>query len=105
MRLTIRAAAGFSPTVSFQPQMADPLRESHAMMTLAGSQLALAGLNLVFDVPRDAVADSWSLAEIRPGESLRLDDCTLTVRNASDSGGALHPDVAMFDIVPCLGRA
>jgi hypothetical protein len=53
---------------------------------------------LEFDVPRDAVAESWSLAEIRPGESLRLDGCILTVRNASESAGALHPDVSMFDI-------
>jgi serine/threonine-protein kinase len=98
VRLTIRAGEGFSPVISFQPQKADPLRESHSMLTLAGSQLAFVGVQLSLDVPRDAVAESWSMAEIRPGESLRLDNCALTIRNASDSGGALHPDVAMFDI-------
>jgi len=105
MRLTIRAGDGFSPIVSFQLQTADPLRESHSMLTLAGSQLALAGLQLELDVPREAVADSWSLAEIRPGESLRLENCAVTVRNNSNSGGALHPDVAMFEIrgVPGAG--
>ena len=45
------------------------------------------------------VADSLALGEIRPGESLQLDNCTLTVLPAaSDSAGALHPYVAMFDI-------
>jgi len=105
LRLTIRAGAGFSPVIRFQPQLADPLLASHSMMTLAGSQMALVGLQLEFDVPRDAVAESWSLAEIRPGESLRLESCTVTVRNASDSGLALHPYVSMFDIraVPSPG--
>ena len=68
------------------------------MITLAGSQLALSGLQLELDVPRDVIAQSWSLAKIRPGESLQLSECTVTVRNASDSAGALHPDVSMFDI-------
>jgi hypothetical protein len=98
VRLTIRAGEGYSPVVRFQPQKVDPLRESRAMLTLTGSQLTLVDLQLEFDVPRQAVAENWTMAEIRPGESLRLVGCTLTVRNASDSAKTLEPEVSMFDV-------
>ncbi len=96
-RLTIRAGEGYSPNVSFQPTEGD-LAQSRSMIALAGNQLTLIGLELQFDVPRKIVMDSWSLAEVRTGESLRMDNCTVTVRNASDNGGAYHPDVAIFNV-------
>lgn len=95
--LTIRAGKDFAPIVSFQPQKVDSSLGQHTMLTLSGSQLTLAGLQFELNLPRDAVA-SWSLAEIRPGESLRLQNCAVTVRDSSDSSAMPGPEVAMFDI-------
>ncbi len=98
LRLTIRAGEGFLPTIGFQPRPGDPPRESHGMIALADSQLTWVNVRLELDVPRDVVAESWSLVEIRPGESLRLEGCTVTIRNATDSATSYHPDVAVFDV-------
>ena len=103
-RLTIRAGDGFTPIVSFRPLESDFV-QSHSMIVLGGGQLTLINLQLEFDVPRQAVAENLTLGEIRPGESIRLESCVLTIGNASDSGAAYHPDVAFFEIraVPGAG--
>ncbi|HEV3418027.1 MAG TPA: hypothetical protein VG056_14470, partial [Pirellulales bacterium] len=92
-----------SPAVNFLPRETD-LAQSHSMISLGGSQLSLINLQLELDVPREVVSESWTLGEIRPGESIRLDGCTLTIRNASDSGAAYHPDVAFFEIRAVPGQ-
>jgi serine/threonine-protein kinase len=102
-RLTIRAGDGYSPVINFVPRESD-LAQSRSMISLGGSQLSLINLQLELDVPREVVSQSWTLSEIRPGESIRLDGCTLTVRNASDSGAAYQPDVAFFDIRAVPGQ-
>ena len=103
-RLTIRAGDGFTPIVSFRPLESDFV-QSHSMIVLGGGQLTLINLQLELDVPRQAVAENMTLGEIRPGESIRLESCVLTIGNASDSGAAYHPDAAFFEIraVPGAG--
>jgi serine/threonine-protein kinase len=96
-RLTIRAGDGFAPIVNFQPRESD-LAQSHSMIVLGGGQITLINLQLELDVPRQVVAENLTLGEIRPGESVRLESCVLTIRNPSDSGAAYHPDVAFFEI-------
>ncbi len=99
LTLSIRAGKGYSPIVSFQPQKVDLSLDRHTMLTLSGSQLTLIGLQIELNLPRDAVS-SWSLAEIRPGESLRMEDCAVTVRGSLDSSAMPGPDVAIFDVRP-----
>ena len=96
-RLTIRAGDGYTPTVNFKLRESD-LVQSHSMIALGGGQSTWIGVQLELDVPREVVAENLTLAEIRPGESIRLDGCTLTIRNAADGGASYHPDVAFFDI-------
>ena len=47
-------------------------------------------------VPRDVLADNWSLFETCGGEMVRLDRCSLTVRNLSDQRLTYQQDVAFF---------
>ena len=106
VRLTIRAGDGFTPIVGFQPRQGDPWDQTHTMLSLPGSQLTLLNLRLELDVPRDVAAESWTMAEVRPGEAIRLEGCTVTVRNPPDpSAAGLRPDVTVFEVraVPGMG--
>jgi serine/threonine protein kinase len=96
-RLTVRAGDGFSPVISFQPRPSD-LAQSSSMITLGGGQLTALNLRFELEVPREVVSETWTLGEIRPGESVRFDSCALTINNASESGTAYHPDVAFFEV-------
>ncbi len=103
-RLMIRAGDGFAPIVSFRPRETD-LAQSHSMLVLGGGQLTMISVQLELAVSRQAVGESLTLGETRPGESIRLENCVLTIRNAADSGLAYQPDVAFFEIraVPGAG--
>ena len=68
------------------------------MITLGGGQLTALNLRFELEVPREVVSETWTLGEIRPGESVRFDSCALTINNASESGAAYHPDVAFFEV-------
>ena len=98
LKLTIRAAEGFQPVILFQPGELAPVPYPKAMLSLVGGQLTLLHVGLELDVPRDASSDQWSLFEIRQTETIRLEKCTFTVRNAAEGNGAYHPDVAFFRI-------
>jgi hypothetical protein len=44
-------------------------------------------------------AENWSLVQFSPGQSLKLNRCWLTIRNASNQQTAYHPDVAFVRVV------
>ncbi len=96
--LTIRAAAGFQPVVVFHPTEPDPLRYPRSMIAVAGGRLALVNVHLELALPRHVSAERWCLFEARQVEQLRLEKCTLTIRNASDLQAAFHPDVAFLRV-------
>lgn len=96
LRVTIRAGEGYEPTVVFRPADIDPIKYPRSMLTLATGQLTLSNVAMELDVPRGVPADNWSLFETWGGEMIRLERCTLTVRNASDQQSAYHQDVAFF---------
>ncbi|MCR4411286.1 MAG: protein kinase [Thermoguttaceae bacterium] len=96
LRLTIRAGEGFRPVVVFRPSEPDPAQYPRAMFLLSGSQLTLVNLAIDMEVPRELLSDPWSLFEVRRSESVRLEKCWLTIRNASDDHAAFHQDVAFF---------
>jgi len=96
LKLTLRAAADYRPVIFFRPSDPDPALYPRAMITLASSQLTLVQVGLELEIPRELLADSWSLFELQQGESLRLEKCVLSIRNAADDRTAFHQEVAFF---------
>ena len=96
VRLAIRAGEGFHPVVVFRPAEPDPLLYARGMLTLSGGRLTLLGVGLELHVPREIPAESWSLLECSEPQAVRLEGCWLTVRNASDQGGAFHAGAAVI---------
>lgn len=104
-RLTIRAGDRFRPVLSFRPMELDPIKYPRSMLTVAGGQLTLINLPLELDVPRDVAADRWSLIEARKANFVRLEKCSLTIRNAAPLGQtAYHADVSFFLLTSALGN-
>jgi serine/threonine-protein kinase len=96
LHVTIQAGEGYHPIVVFHPTDADPVKYARSMFTLTASQFTLAGVAMELHVPRDVPADNWSLFETCGGEMVRLEHCSLTVRNTSDQGLTYQQDVAFF---------
>ena len=96
LRVTVRAGEGFSPAVVFRPTESDPVKYPRSMFTLTASRLTMINVALELDVPRKVPAESWSLLTTDRAETVRLERCSLTIRNASDQLGAYHQDVAFF---------
>ena len=96
--VTIRAGEGFHPRIVFQPDASDPAKYARSMIGLSGGQLVLQGLSLELEVPRLLAAENWSLVQLSPGQSLKLNRCWLTIRNASNQQTAYHPDVAFVRV-------
>ena len=99
LHVTIQAGEGYHPVVVFHPTDADPVKYARSMFTLAASQFTLTNVAMELHVPRDVPADNWSLFETCGGEMVRLDRCSLTVRNTSDQGLTYQQDVAFFRAV------
>ena len=96
LRLTIRAGKDYRPVVVFRPDQIDPVKYPRSMFTTTAGRLTLVNLGLELQVPRQVLAESWSLFETRGSQTLRLEKCSLTVCNASDQLAAYNPDVAFF---------
>ncbi|NLF09163.1 MAG: hypothetical protein GX594_14485, partial [Pirellulaceae bacterium] len=100
MQLTIRPGKGFQPVVVFRPDEINPVRYPRSMITLSAGRLTLLDIAVELHVPRDLPADDWTLLETWGGQSLRLERCSLTVRNASDQLMTYHPEVAFIRARP-----
>jgi serine/threonine-protein kinase len=99
LKLTIRAGKDYRPVVVFRPDQIDLVIYPHSMFSVSAGRLTLVNLALELQVPRQATADpaeSWSLFETRGGPTIELEQCTLSVCNASDQLTAYHPGVAFF---------
>ncbi|HEY1600792.1 MAG TPA: protein kinase [Pirellulales bacterium] len=103
LKLTIRAGEGFQPIVAFRTGRLGITGFGRSMITVAGGRLSLRDIGLVLDIPRESTADGWSLFETRQPEQLRLDGCTLTIRNPEDGGTGFHGNVSFFDIKAAPG--
>jgi len=103
LKATLRAGAGYQPIVVFRPTEMDAVKTPPTMIHVTAGRLKLINLALEFHVPRDVRADHWSLIEALGEQSLRLENCCLTVFNASDDRRAYHEDVAFFRFQPPPG--
>ena len=100
LRLTIRGGEGFAPQVVFRPSPddLDPSKYPRSMLTVTGGELSLVNVDVQLEVPRSVEVESWSLIETRGAKLVRLERCSLTVRNAADDGSAYHAGVAFFNV-------
>ena len=89
--LTIRAAPGYSPTLRFNGEFA---REMQSMFQVA-AELTLEGVDLEMSVPMNPGRQRWTMFEMTSFGALRLEDCTITVRNSDGGRRSYLPDVAV----------
>jgi serine/threonine protein kinase len=96
-RLTIRAGKGFTPRLVFRPEPDDvyPARHARSLITLLGGDLTLVGIHLEMDLPGGVASEGFAIVSSRGAESVRLERCWLTIRNAAHYPGVafLHVDV------------
>lgn len=102
-RLTIRSKDGFQPVIIFRPSGADPYNYPHSMLHVAGGTLKLVNVAIELEMPRSAPSENWSLLEAQLVESLTLEKCLLTIKNASDQLGAYHDKVSFFHLKAAPG--
>ncbi|MBI1346214.1 protein kinase [bacterium] len=82
-RITIQAARGRKPVITFAPKgpSGDPLQAR--MMTVSGGSLALANLAIEMQVRPGSTADLWAMFRIERPDRLRLQNVHLTIVNPS----------------------
>jgi len=98
VKLTIRAGKQFQPVIVFRPNDSDPTKYPRSMFNLTGTGLMLLNLTIELDIPRAIPAEEWSLFELGRAETIRLQQCSLTIRNAFEKPRSHHEDVAFFNI-------
>lgn len=99
-QLTIRAGSGFSPVLAFEPRGTDPVLCPRDMIQVSDAVLVIEKIALELNVPRDMPSESWSLFRMLTGGRIRLDACSLRIRNASDTLQSYHQNAAFFRIAP-----
>jgi hypothetical protein len=96
--LTIRAQDGYRPLIVFRPVGNDQVAYPRSMLFLSGGRLNLVNVALELIVPRSFVAEPWTLLEVQQAEQVRLERCSLTIRNATDQGLTWLPGVSFIDV-------
>lgn len=97
-KLTIRAGERYTPVVRFRPAEADALKGARSMIALAGGQLTLINVQLEMDLPRNAPDDGWTVLALEQADSLRLERCVVTLRNAGVGQAAYHAAAAFIRV-------
>lgn len=96
VKLTVRAGEGFQPIIVFRPSEVDPIQYPRSMITLNGTRLVVLNAAFELEIPRGIAADCWTLFDVGQAETAHLEQCSLTIRNASDQQAAYHQQVAFF---------
>ncbi|HQU41688.1 MAG: hypothetical protein B7Z73_01745 [Planctomycetia bacterium 21-64-5] len=95
-RIEIRAGAARRPVVLFRPGDTNPIATDRSMFGVSGGSLKLTGVAVELDLSDAAPSENWSLFTLDQADALRLEQCLLTVRNATPSGDAYHDKVAFI---------
>ena len=103
-KLTIRASEGQQPIVYFRPLGPDRAIYPRSMITLAGGSLTLVNVHLELEIPAHARSEGWTLFETVLADDLRLERCTLTIRNTSGDFSAMYRDVSFFNVKAPPGK-
>ncbi len=99
-QLTIRAGSGHAPVLAFEPTGTDPVLCPRDMIQVSDGKLVLESIDVEMEIPRDMPSESWALVRLSAGGRVRLENCSLRVRNASDTLGSHYQDVAFFRATP-----
>jgi hypothetical protein len=97
-RIEIRAGAPWRPRVVFQPNDTNPIATDRSMLTLSGGSLKLTDVEIELDLSEAEPSENWSLFSVDQADSLRLEHCLLTVRNATPTGSTYHNKVSFFNL-------
>jgi len=105
VKVKIRAGENYHPIIVFRPgkEDLDPVMYPRSMFTLTSGDLELTDVAVELHVPRAVPAENWSLLEARGSQTVRLEDCWLSVCNASDQQTAYHEDVAFVRVKSAPG--
>lgn len=108
-QIAVRSGTGYQPVVVFHPTAADPVLCPREMIRVESGTVSFEGIALELDVPRNMPSEAWSLVRLSSSSSLRLRDCSLTIRNSTDDLKTYHQNVAFFRMVaataPSVGLA
>ena len=104
LKLTVRAGDKFHPVVLFRPREADPVEYPRQMITVTGGRLTLVNVALELDLSHDLPADGWSLFRVQQAESVELENCSLTIGNATGRQRVLHAEVSFFEVGAAPGQ-
>lgn len=98
LRIEIRAGTGRKPAVVFSPNDTNPASTDRTMLAVSGGSLKMSGVELELDLSHAAPSENWSLFTVNQADGVRLDQCLLTIRNTTASGGTYHDRVAFFTV-------
>ncbi len=96
--ITIRAGDQFQPVVVFRPNDSNPRKYLRGMFNLTGTRLTLRKIAIELDIDQAVPAEEWSLFVLGRAETIKLKQCSLTIRNAFDEPRSRHEEVAFFKI-------
>lgn len=97
-RLEIRAGGARRPTIEFKPTDSNSIASDRSMIGVSSGSLRLSNVGLAFDLSEAPPSENWSLFNLEQADALRLEQCWLTVRNATATGNAYHDKVAFISV-------
>lgn len=97
-RIEIRAGASRRPGLEFKPSAVNLVASDRSMVWVSGGSLKLSDVDLTFDLSDAAPSENWSLFTLEQADALSLEQCSLTVRNATATGSTYHDKVAFINI-------
>ena len=100
LQVTVQAGRRIPADRRLSPDGDQPRHLSRSMFTLTAGRLTMVDVAVELYVPREIPADNWAMFETWGGQTVRLDRCLLTVRNASDQLTTYHQEVAFVRAKP-----
>ena len=98
--LTISAANGYSPVLTFRTAFSVSDTDAQGMMRISNGELRLKGLHFELIIPNDTLEGEWSLFELEETPIVTIRDCTITVRNTYGGRFSNLDNVSVFRIIP-----
>ena len=98
--LTISAANGYSPVLSFRTGFSVSDADTLDMLHVSDGELKLRGLHLELVVPNDTLEGEWALFALKNSPIMTVRYCTITVRNTYGGRFSNLDNVSVFRIIP-----
>ena len=95
-RFTVRSAEGYRPVLVFEP--ATDVANAGTMLATSATDLTLSNVHVELNLSRGLRGDRWSLVALGRGSKLRVEDSSMTIRNAGEQALAHHRDVAFVRV-------